>query len=98
MYSKKAFKMAVVASVLVLVAVMLTLTLKTTNRDISAFVGFFMMAGCVFGMIGAYFSIRGFKEKTTKGKIAATTVNFGMTLLLIAVILANVVDVAKLFV
>ncbi len=94
-YSKKAFEMAIIASVLMALGIISIILVGATSMALSQFIGLFLVVGGIFGIAGSYFSIRGFKEPTTKRKIAATTVNFGITLILIALILANLVDVVK---
>ena len=97
MHSKKAFEMAIIACSLMVLGVISTLLVFYGIGRMSPFVGLFLIIGGIFAIAGSYFSIRGFKEQTTRRKIAATTVNFGISLFLIALILANLVDIVNLY-
>ncbi len=90
--------MAVGAACLTLAGVFAAIFFNTSIKVISMLIGTCILGGGIFAMAGTYFSIIALKEPTTPRKVAATTVNFGLTLFIIAVLIANMVDIFKLLI
>ena len=96
--SNKSFEYAILGVGLILVIIILTILLNTSKYDfISLLIGLLTFVIGIIGVIGSIVSIKGLKEPNTVKKIIGIILNFGIVILFLSVIIANIYDMYKAF-
>ena len=94
--SHKGFKYGILEIGLILILIILTQLLNTLTSDFaSILIGFFTFTIGIISIIGFIKSIKGIKEPNTAKKIIGITINFGVVILFLSVIIANIYDTYK---
>lgn len=96
--SHKGFKYGILGIGLILTIIALTQLLNTLKSDFaSILIGLLVFAVGIVSIIGFIKSIKGFKEPNTAKKIIGIILNFGIAILFMSVIIANIYDIYKAF-
>ena len=94
--SHKGFKYGILGIGLILVLIILTQLLNTLISDFaSILIGLLTFAVGIISIIGFIKSIKGIKEPNTAKKIIGIIINFGIVILFLSVIIANIYDIYK---
>lgn len=93
---EKSFKTALVILVLVIITLATLILDKKHDSGISGFlIGLALLSTGVLGVIGSIQGLKGLKESKSFKKVIALAINFGIVILFVFLILANVIDLYK---
>jgi len=92
------FRHGIISLALIVVLIVLTQTSRFLGQNLSSMILGLLVIGIGFtSILGLSKSLNGLKEPNTGKKIVGLLLNFGLALLFIGVIAANVLDMMQVF-
>jgi hypothetical protein len=97
MFSKKSFMLAVICLLSIVITLSLIGIFGSKSNIGSILIGPILLITMICSIVGAWFSIKSFKEPLNYQKVIGIIVNFGMTMFITILIFANLIDIIRLF-
>ena len=95
---EKSFRKGILILCMITIALMTITFNKGNNSNVSGLlVGLPIFIAGILGIIGSIHAIKGLKEKKNLKFDFALLINFGVVLIFLGLLLANIMDTAKLF-
>ena len=92
--TKRSFKLAVIGLVLLLFSIIIT-ALNLNQVTLSIIVGILIISSFVIAITGLISSLKSLKEPNTFQKIFGLIINLSITVVIILIIIANVIDISN---
>ncbi|MDH7911900.1 hypothetical protein [Winogradskyella sp. SYSU M77433] len=92
--TKRSFKLAVIGLVLLLFSIIIT-ALNLNQGTLSIIVGILIISSFVIAVTGLISSLKSLKEPNTFQKIFGFIINLSITIVIILIIIANVIDISN---
>lgn len=96
MYTKYSFLTAVILVAALILIVIVSTQLPSDNTG-GVIIPPFLIITITASILGSYFAIRSFREKTNYKKVVGIVVNFGVLILIVALVVTNLMDIGRVF-
>ena len=95
MYTKYSFLTAIILVAALILIVIVSTQLPAENTG-GVIIPPFLLITITASILGSYFAIRSFREKTNYKKVIGIVINFGMLILIVALVITNLMDLSRL--